>query len=83
MLRSVTLLLSYGNTLTGKVTYDCDTFIDKNKDYIVPEHTSLMQQAKSGFVKALFQNMATAAKSDKSGKTDLCAAGSQFRSNTL
>jgi len=26
----------------GSVTYDTDTFLDKNKDFIVPEHISLL-----------------------------------------
>ncbi|PRP79831.1 putative myosin XI [Planoprotostelium fungivorum] len=40
----------------GKVTYDTETFIDKNKDYIVPEHITIMERSTQAFVAGLFGN---------------------------
>jgi len=38
----------------GKVTYDTETFIDKNKDYIVPEHIAIMSKSDNSFISGLF-----------------------------
>ncbi|RDX75355.1 Myosin-15, partial [Mucuna pruriens] len=38
----------------GKVTYHTDTFLDKNRDYIVVEHCNLLSSSKCPFVSALF-----------------------------
>ena len=38
----------------GGVTYQTQNFLDKNRDFVVAEHQSLMQAAKSSFVRALF-----------------------------
>ncbi|KAG9135235.1 hypothetical protein Leryth_013509 [Lithospermum erythrorhizon] len=41
----------------GKVTYQTDTFIDKNRDYIVVEHCNLLSSSKCSFIAALFPQL--------------------------
>ncbi|XP_022892708.1 myosin-15 [Olea europaea var. sylvestris] len=38
----------------GKVTYQTDTFLDKNRDYVVVEHCNLLSSSKSPFIAGLF-----------------------------
>ncbi|KAL5189911.1 Myosin-15 [Glycine soja] len=38
----------------GKVTYHTNTFLDKNRDYVVVEHCNLLSSSKCPFVSALF-----------------------------
>ncbi|XP_039031656.1 myosin-15-like isoform X2 [Hibiscus syriacus] len=38
----------------GKVTYQTDSFIDKNRDYVVVEHCNLLASSKCQFVASLF-----------------------------
>ncbi|XP_027940819.1 myosin-15-like isoform X1 [Vigna unguiculata] len=38
----------------GKVTYHTDTFLDKNRDYVVVEHCNLLSSSKCLFVSGLF-----------------------------
>ncbi|KAL4332548.1 hypothetical protein GQ457_07G039200 [Hibiscus cannabinus] len=38
----------------GKVTYQTDSFIDKNRDYVVVEHCNLLASSKCSFVAGLF-----------------------------
>ncbi|KAF9680941.1 hypothetical protein SADUNF_Sadunf06G0173900 [Salix dunnii] len=40
--------------LIEKVTYQTDTFLDKNRDYVVVEHCNLMSSSKCHFVAGLF-----------------------------
>lgn len=42
----------------GKVTYQTDTFLDKNRDYIVVEHRNLLSSSKCSFVSGLFPSVA-------------------------
>lgn len=37
-----------------QVTYQTDFFLDKNKDYVVPEFESLLSASKCSFVSGLF-----------------------------
>ncbi|EFA74941.1 myosin-5b [Heterostelium album PN500] len=41
------------NHYAGKVTYETDQFLDKNKDFIIPEQIILLQKASFGFIKTL------------------------------
>lgn len=41
-----------------KVTYQTDTFLDKNRDYIVVEHCNLLSSSKCPFVAGLFPSLA-------------------------
>ncbi|KAE8708133.1 hypothetical protein F3Y22_tig00110356pilonHSYRG00160 [Hibiscus syriacus] len=38
----------------GEVQYQCDLFLDKNKDYVVPEHQEMLSTSKCSFVTTLF-----------------------------
>uniref|UniRef100_A0A803M7T1 Myosin XI n=1 Tax=Chenopodium quinoa TaxID=63459 RepID=A0A803M7T1_CHEQI len=38
----------------GEVQYQSDQFLDKNKDYVVPEHQDLLSASKCSFVAGLF-----------------------------
>ncbi|XP_072981787.1 protein OPAQUE1-like [Typha latifolia] len=38
----------------GKVTYQTDLFLDKNRDYVVQEHCSLLSSSKCSFISELF-----------------------------
>ncbi|KAE9599821.1 putative myosin ATPase [Lupinus albus] len=42
----------------GKVTYHTDTFLDKNRDYVVVEHCNLLSLSKCPFVSGLFPLLA-------------------------
>ncbi|GMG99196.1 hypothetical protein Nepgr_001036 [Nepenthes gracilis] len=41
----------------GKVTYETDTFLDKNRDYVVMEHCSLLSSSKCPFIVGLFPSI--------------------------
>ncbi|KAJ3695578.1 hypothetical protein LUZ60_000955 [Juncus effusus] len=38
----------------GKVTYQTDSFLDKNRDYVIMEHCNLLSSSKCTFVSGLF-----------------------------
>ncbi|GAU25942.1 hypothetical protein TSUD_16800, partial [Trifolium subterraneum] len=42
------------NHYAGDVTYQTDLFLDKNKDYVVPEHAALLSASNCSFVSGLF-----------------------------
>ncbi|RVW52270.1 Myosin-15 [Vitis vinifera] len=44
-------------TDSPKVTYQTDTFLDKNRDYVVVEHCNLLSSSKCPFVAGLFPSM--------------------------
>lgn len=58
----------------GKVTYQTDLFLDKNKDYVVMEHQSLLSNSKNAFVAGLFP----ALEGDKA-KTKFTSLGTSFK----
>ncbi|KAG9160818.1 hypothetical protein Leryth_008662 [Lithospermum erythrorhizon] len=49
----------------GEVQYQSDHFLDKNKDYVVPEHQDLLSASKCTFVVGLFPPVPDASKSSK------------------
>ncbi|XP_076898551.1 myosin-7-like [Bidens hawaiensis] len=59
----------------GDVTYQCDFFLDKNKDYVVAEHQALMNASKCSFVSSLFPPLAQ----DSSKASKFISIGSQFK----
>ncbi|KAG6426926.1 hypothetical protein SASPL_111165 [Salvia splendens] len=64
----------------GEVQYQCDQFLDKNKDYVVPEHQDLLTASKCPFVVELFPPISeeTTKSSNKSSK--FSSIGSRFKS---
>ncbi|KAK4351679.1 hypothetical protein RND71_030992 [Anisodus tanguticus] len=62
----------------GEVLYQSDLFLDKNKDYVVPEHQDLLSASKCSFVAGLFPPVAEeTTKSSKSSK--FSSIGSRFK----
>ncbi|KAI7740045.1 hypothetical protein M8C21_006221, partial [Ambrosia artemisiifolia] len=59
----------------GDVTYQSDSFLDKNKDYVVAEHQALMNASKCFFVSSLFPPLAQ----DSSKASKFISIGSQFK----
>ncbi|KAM9985090.1 hypothetical protein ACTFIY_009513 [Dictyostelium cf. discoideum] len=44
------------NHYAGKVTYETDQFLDKNKDFIIPEQISILQRSNFSFIKVLMSH---------------------------
>uniref|UniRef100_A0A7N0RFE5 Myosin motor domain-containing protein n=1 Tax=Kalanchoe fedtschenkoi TaxID=63787 RepID=A0A7N0RFE5_KALFE len=59
----------------GEVLYQSDQFLDKNKDYVVPEHQDLLGTSKCPFVAGLFPPLPE--ESSKSSK--FSSIGSRFK----
>ncbi|XP_024926209.3 myosin-11 [Ziziphus jujuba] len=59
----------------GEVQYQSDQFLDKNKDYVVPEHQDLLSASKCSFVAGLFPPLPE--ESAKSSK--FSSIGSRFK----
>ncbi|XP_027365893.1 myosin-9-like isoform X2 [Abrus precatorius] len=59
----------------GEVTYQSDQFLDKNKDYVVPEHQDLLSASKCPFVAGLFPPLPE--ETSKSSK--FSSIGSRFK----
>ncbi|KAA8534623.1 hypothetical protein F0562_032118 [Nyssa sinensis] len=59
----------------GEVLYQSDQFLDKNKDYVVPEHQDLLGASKCSFVAGLFPHIPE--ESTKSSK--FSSIGSRFK----
>ncbi|XP_031262492.1 myosin-16 isoform X2 [Pistacia vera] len=59
----------------GEVQYQSDLFLDKNKDYVVPEHQNLLSASNCSFVAALFPPLSV--ETTKSSK--FSSIGSRFK----
>ncbi|KAK6911356.1 IQ motif, EF-hand binding site [Dillenia turbinata] len=59
----------------GEVQYQSDQFLDKNKDYVVPEHQDLLSASKCSFVAGLFPPLPE--ETSKSSK--FSSIGSRFK----
>ncbi|OMO96239.1 IQ motif, EF-hand binding site [Corchorus olitorius] len=59
----------------GEVLYQSDQFLDKNKDYVVPEHQDLLSASKCSFVAGLFPPLPE--ETSKSSK--FSSIGSRFK----
>ncbi|KAK6232958.1 hypothetical protein SCA6_003031 [Theobroma cacao] len=59
----------------GEVLYQSDQFLDKNKDYVVPEHQDLLNASKCSFVAGLFPPLPE--ETSKSSK--FSSIGSRFK----
>ncbi|XP_044503140.1 myosin-11-like isoform X2 [Mangifera indica] len=62
----------------GEVQYQSDHFLDKNKDYVVPEHQELLSASNCSFVAALFPSVFD--ETTKSSK--FSSLGSRFKETT-
>ncbi|XAR53570.1 Myosin ATPase [Bertholletia excelsa] len=61
----------------GEVQYQSDQFLDKNKDYVVPEHQDLLGASKCSFVAGLFPPVPLETPTAKSSK--FSSIGSRFK----
>ncbi|XP_019082520.1 PREDICTED: myosin-10-like [Camelina sativa] len=61
--------------LIEKVTYQTELFLDKNKDYVVGEHQSLMNSSDCSFVSSLFPKP----REESSKTSKFSSIGSQFK----
>ncbi|CAH2059643.1 unnamed protein product [Thlaspi arvense] len=59
----------------GDVTYQTELFLDKNKDYVVGEHQSLMNSSDCSFVSSLFPK----SREESSKSSKFSSIGSQFK----
>ncbi|KAI7749714.1 hypothetical protein M8C21_022110 [Ambrosia artemisiifolia] len=59
----------------GEVHYQCDQFLDKNKDYIVPEHQDLLSASKCSFVAGLFPPL----RQDATKSSKFSSIGTRFK----
>ncbi|KAK1426784.1 hypothetical protein QVD17_15464 [Tagetes erecta] len=59
----------------GEVHYQSDQFLDKNKDYIVPEHQDLLCTSKCSFVSGLFPPL----REDAFKSSKFSSIGSRFK----
>ncbi|XP_024016781.1 myosin-10 [Eutrema salsugineum] len=59
----------------GDVTYQTEQFLDKNKDYVVGEHQSLMNSSDCSFVSSLFPKL----REESSKTSKFSSIGSQFK----
>eukprot|EP00026_Physarum_polycephalum_P000139 Phypoly_transcript_00139.p1 GENE.Phypoly_transcript_00139~~Phypoly_transcript_00139.p1 ORF type:complete len:2086 (+),score=546.87 Phypoly_transcript_00139:143-6400(+) len=61
----------------GKVTYDTEGFLEKNKDYIIPEQLAVLQKSDFPFMKTLIKAVVQAQGGQQSG-TKFTSVGAQF-----
>ncbi|KAK8955413.1 hypothetical protein KSP40_PGU016919 [Platanthera guangdongensis] len=59
----------------GDVTYQTDLFLDKNKDYVIAEHQSLLSVSKCSFVSGLFPILAE----DSAKSSKFSSIGTRFK----
>ncbi|XP_074565345.1 myosin-17-like isoform X2 [Curcuma longa] len=59
----------------GEVTYQANHFLDKNKDYVVPEHQDLLNASTCPFVSGLFPPLPE----DSSRSSKFSSIGSRFK----
>ncbi|ONK63812.1 uncharacterized protein A4U43_C07F19200 [Asparagus officinalis] len=59
----------------GDVTYQTELFLDKNKDYVIAEHQSLLNASKCSFISSLFPALSD----DSSKSSKFSSIGSRFK----
>lgn len=70
-----TIQVIFLNNISFQVQYQSDHFLDKNKDYVVPEHQDLLSASKCPFVAGLFPQLPE--ETSKSSK--FSSIGSRFK----
>uniref|UniRef100_A0A5B7APN9 Putative myosin-9-like n=1 Tax=Davidia involucrata TaxID=16924 RepID=A0A5B7APN9_DAVIN len=63
----------------GEVLYQSDQFLDKNKDYVVPEHQDLLSVSKCTFVAGLFPPVPEETTKSSSKSSKFSSIGSRFK----
>ncbi|PHT38315.1 Myosin-11 [Capsicum baccatum] len=63
----------------GEVQYQSGQFLDKNKDYVVPEHQDLLSASKCPFVVDLFPPVAEESTNSSSKSSKFSSIGSRFK----
>ncbi|KAL3849947.1 hypothetical protein ACJIZ3_011829 [Penstemon smallii] len=63
----------------GEVQYQSDQFLDKNKDYVVPEHQDLLCASKCSFVAGLFPPPPEESTKSSSKSSKFSSIGSRFK----
>ncbi|KAG9142902.1 hypothetical protein Leryth_016271 [Lithospermum erythrorhizon] len=63
----------------GEVQYQSDQFLDKNKDYVVPEHQDLLNASQCSFVKGLFPPIPEETNKSSSKSSKFSSIGSRFK----
>ncbi|XP_074320673.1 myosin-11-like isoform X2 [Silene latifolia] len=63
----------------GEVLYQADQFLDKNKDYVVPEHQDLLTSSKCSFVTSLFPPVVEETTKTSNKSTKFSSIGSRFK----
>ncbi|KAL8548030.1 hypothetical protein ACS0TY_007361 [Phlomoides rotata] len=63
----------------GEVLYQSDQFLDKNKDYVVPEHQDLLSASKCSFVAGLFPPILEETNKSSNKSSKFSSIGSRFK----
>ncbi|GFZ01423.1 myosin family protein with Dil domain-containing protein [Actinidia rufa] len=63
----------------GEVLYQSDQFLDKNKDYVVPEHQDLLSASKCSFVAGLFPPLQEESTKSSSKSSKFSSIGARFK----
>ncbi|XP_051118886.1 myosin-11-like [Andrographis paniculata] len=63
----------------GEVMYQSDQFLDKNKDYVVPEHQDLLNASKCSFVAGLFPPLPEETNKSSNKSSKFSSIGSRFK----
>ncbi|XP_059660383.1 myosin-9-like [Cornus florida] len=63
----------------GEVLYQSEQFLDKNKDYVVPEHQDLLSASKCSFVAGLFPPLPEETTKSSSKSAKFASIGSRFK----
>ncbi|KAI3782995.1 hypothetical protein L2E82_13056 [Cichorium intybus] len=63
----------------GEVNYVSELFLDKNKDYVVPEHQDLLLASKCSFIAGLFPPLPEESNKSSSKSAKFSSIGSRFK----
>lgn len=63
----------------SQVQYQSDQFLDKNKDYVVPEHQDLLAASKCSFVQGLFPPVPEETNKSSNKSSKFSSIGTRFK----